>query len=562
MDLSRLSTEDLLALRQGNLSAVSTEGLMQLRQSATPRIQQTEQRSSPAVVPGTFQIGPMDTGIQMPVGLTNFLAGAGKAFADTGRGLGQFVPTVTQDGRIAPLVSRQSVDESRRLDKPLMDTGAGIAGNITGNLGLAAAVPVGSTVRGAALAGGALGAVQPVGENDFRTFNTILGAGLGAGTQGLMNAAGRAIRPVRPQLEPEPARLAALLQAERVPLSIGAQTGSKPVQTIEAVLEQLPMTAGRAAADKAATQSGFNRAVMARAGESVDNATPETMRTAFDRLGSEFQRLSSGRTVPLGDEFLDRLAAVDATQRAVRPMLDTAPIDRLVNGGLEFASQGSVSGQTAQTIRSELTKAARESANKGEARIADALRSVRNSVDEAIYNTLSPADRAAWDVAKRQYGNLKVIDAAMQRMGNATASGDIPPAALLQAVRTANKPQFSRGAGDLNDLARAGELFVRDQVPNSGTAQRAMMQSLLTGGGVGGTAGLMTGDPTIGLMAGAGSLGGPMLAQAFLRSPAGQRYLREGLIRSTATRQSLADILRRTAITGAISLPQVVNAGE
>jgi hypothetical protein len=517
---------------------------------------------NPANVEGSLRLPGMSSGIPMSVGMTNALAGAGKAFVDTARGIGQYIPTVSQEGRLGTLVSRDDVKESRRLDRPLMNTWSGTLGNAAANIGMAAAIPVGSSVTGAATAGAILGGVQP-STNTGETLANILGGGaLGGGSQGLINLVGRTVRPVRASLEAEPARLAALLQAEKVPLSIGARTGSKPVQTIEAVLEQLPMTAGRAAADKAATQSAFNRAVMARAGESVDNATPETMRSAFDRLGGEFQRLSADRVVPLGDEFLDRLAAVDTTQRAVRPMLDTAPIDRLVSGGLEFASQGSVTGQTAQTIRSELTKAARESANKGEARIADALRSVRNSVDEAIYNTLSPAERASWDVAKRQYGNLKVIDSAMQRMGNATASGDIPPAALLQAVRTANKPQFSRGAGDLNDLARAGELFVRDQVPNSGTAQRAMMQSLLTGGGVGGTAALMTGDPTLGLMAGAGSLGGPMLAQAFLRSPAGQKYLTQGLIRSTAARKSLADILRRTAVTGAISLPQVVNAGE
>jgi hypothetical protein len=209
-----------------------------------------------------------------------------------------------------------------------------------------------------------------------------------------------------------------------------------------------------------------------------------------------------------------------------------------------------------------LGKEAKSAAQSGKNRLAEALRNLRDGVDSEIYRSMPAADRAAWDTARQQYGTLKTIDKAMQRMGNTTASGDIPPAALLQAVKQANPQHFTRGTGELNDLARAGELFVRDQVPNSGTAQRTMMQNLITGGGVGGLGYMMTGYPTTALMAGAGSVGGPMLAQAFLRSPAGQKYLSQGLLQSTAGRKALADALRKTAVTSAISLPQVVNTGE
>jgi len=54
-------------------------------------------------------------------------AGVGKAIVDTGRGLGQMVG----------LVSRDDVAESRKRDAALMDTGAGIAGNIGGNVAMA-----------------------------------------------------------------------------------------------------------------------------------------------------------------------------------------------------------------------------------------------------------------------------------------------------------------------------------------------------------------------------------------------------------------------------------------
>lgn len=110
------------------------------------------------------------------------LAGVGKAFADTGRGLGQLVG----------LVDRSEVDEVKARDAALMDTGAGKVGNFGGNLAIALptmAIPGAATLRGAALIGGAQGAIQQVGTDDSRLSNTALGAAAGAGGV----AAGRAI---------------------------------------------------------------------------------------------------------------------------------------------------------------------------------------------------------------------------------------------------------------------------------------------------------------------------------------------------------------------------------
>ena len=76
----------------------------------------------------------------------NAAAGVGKAIYDTGRGLGQ----------LTGMVSNDDVKESRRLDKDLMDTGAGFAGNVAGNIGLALAP--GGVLKGAGMAANALSA--------------------------------------------------------------------------------------------------------------------------------------------------------------------------------------------------------------------------------------------------------------------------------------------------------------------------------------------------------------------------------------------------------------------
>jgi len=102
-----------------------------------------------------------------------FLAGVGKSFADIGRGAGQMMG----------LVSQKDIDEARRLDAPLMNTGAGMAGNIGGNVAMAlptAFIPGVNGVTGGALTGAALSALQPTSGEESRLQNMAIGAAGGA----------------------------------------------------------------------------------------------------------------------------------------------------------------------------------------------------------------------------------------------------------------------------------------------------------------------------------------------------------------------------------------------
>lgn len=102
------------------------------------------------------------------------LAGIGKAFVDTGRGVGQMMG----------LVSDEDIAEARRLDAPLMNTTAGKVGNFAGNVGVAAPamfVPGANTVAGAALVGGLQGLVQPTVGDESRLKNAAIGGAAGAG---------------------------------------------------------------------------------------------------------------------------------------------------------------------------------------------------------------------------------------------------------------------------------------------------------------------------------------------------------------------------------------------
>ena len=194
MDLSRFSDSDLVALKSGDISKLSNDGLVALR-SMTPA------RGQPSMAVAAYDpTEGMST-------LDKLLAGAGKAFYDTGRGAGQLLregieafgsPKGSAQGQPKTLAdrlglpTRADIDEANHLDSPLMNTGAGQSGNLVGNLALAlptVAIPGAATLKGAAAIGGVQGLLQPVGTEDSRLKNGAVGAG--AGAAGV--AAGRAL---------------------------------------------------------------------------------------------------------------------------------------------------------------------------------------------------------------------------------------------------------------------------------------------------------------------------------------------------------------------------------
>jgi hypothetical protein len=148
-------------------------------------------------------------------------AGAGKVFVDLARGAGQFVrdrlespmrdvamfeqakgagpsriDTRSKLADAAGLPNQADIDEARRLEAPLMDTKAGMAGNIIGSAALlapTALAPAAATPTGAGIIGGGFGALQPVGGGEDRAKNAAVGTAVAGATQVGANAIGGAL---------------------------------------------------------------------------------------------------------------------------------------------------------------------------------------------------------------------------------------------------------------------------------------------------------------------------------------------------------------------------------
>lgn len=101
--------------------------------------------------------------------------GAGKKFL---AGIGSGMNSVKQALTFAP---KSEVDETKKLDAPLLNTGMGTAGNIVGNIAAtapAAFIPGANTVLGAGAIGAGVGALTTPGDAQDRTTGATYG-GLG-----------------------------------------------------------------------------------------------------------------------------------------------------------------------------------------------------------------------------------------------------------------------------------------------------------------------------------------------------------------------------------------------
>lgn len=185
--------EELIALRR--LAELEAKAAGPAR-AAAPR----EAAPDPSDGGSTLNFAGYDTGIPLPQGVTRALAGAGKAFSDTGLGVQQLASYV---GLGDSTKVQREIDDAKARDKPLMDTGAGLAGNIGGNIaialapggalgaiGKAAKVPslvnaaraitTPKSLLGAAGVGAGFGAAQPVASDESRLQNMIVGGAGGA----------------------------------------------------------------------------------------------------------------------------------------------------------------------------------------------------------------------------------------------------------------------------------------------------------------------------------------------------------------------------------------------
>lgn len=267
------------------------------------------QRNAPARAPAmpTPQTDPTDgmTGFQ------KFAAGAGKAIYDTGRGIGNIVTDIAPGAAKYGFATRADTDAANRLDAPLMNTGAGMAGNVVGNVAVSAPlalVPGVNTIAGGAAAGALLGAAAPVGSNDSRGINAATGGVIGAAVPTALRTA-RALRAavVDPFTDTGRTRMAGAL------LSRSTADPAGVVAKLNAARGATP---------------GFNPTVGQAADDGGVAALERTMRAVDPQGFSGTDQAQRGALIDalrsVAQTPVERSAAVSARENAVKPLYDAA----------------------------------------------------------------------------------------------------------------------------------------------------------------------------------------------------------------------------------------------
>lgn len=438
-----------------------------------------------------------------------------------------------------------------------------IASNI-GTLAPAMLIPGVNTMAGSAAVGGLSGMLQPTEGDESRIANTLGGAAGGMVGQGVANTVGRMVRPVRATLSPQDAALAGKAQQMGIDLNAAQQTGSKPLRWIDSALDNLPMTAERQAERKLAQRQAWQSKVMAQAGENADNAGPDVMGAAKDRLGQLFSDLSARNTVTLDPQAQAAIRAVEVENAKAGPLAN-GKVSQVTEWLRSLSQpQGSpilgpngkplpvppspIEGKVYQDVRSILTKESADAFRSQNSRLGQSLKELRNALDDAATRSISSQDAQAWGAARSQYKALKAIEKATD-----PATGQVSPKKLINELTRKNPGGMIYGQGDqtMPDIARVGKQFIAENLPDSGTAQRSWYMNALQNPTttLGGLFGGLTGGPVgagIGLAAGAGT---PLAAQRALWSNAGKRYLNQGAVNVP---QELADMLRAASATGGI----------
>lgn len=425
--------------------------------------------------------------------LENFVAGMGGSMKGLYLGGKQMLGMADQ----------KEIDDHKAAMKGLGTTTSGTVGQFAGVAIPAAAtvaIPGANTLTGAALTGAGFGALEPTSKDESRLQNAAIGGVAGTAGQKIANAIGRINRPVQSTLTPEKQILAQRAEQMGIPLNVAQQTGSRPLQIIDSVLDNMPLTSDKQLAIKDAAKQKFNAAVGQTFGANDARLTPDAIKAARDRIGQQFTDLSARNTMKLDDQAVQQLS--DLTGNLSK--FDTPEVSKIasnyIDDLLSKTNNGEISGEAYRKFDSALGRKIRSTSN-GDLR--NALGQIQSTVRETMDRSISQADSEAWKQARRQYANLMDVAPIAAK----DVEGNVSPKLLWNKVNQKNTK--------LRDVAEVGKAFVND-IPDSGTAQRAFYQRLIE-------------NPLTALwQQGVGGLSMPL--QSALHSKAGQRYFTQGLL--------------------------------
>jgi hypothetical protein len=432
------------------------------------------------------------------------LVAAGRGTDKLAQGVRQAFNWATGDQAALDRMAGEEAEKDR-LYKPLADARPYATGIGEMAPGVAAAMLTGGTSMVGAAAANALPSLLSYGSAEDRVKRAAVDGAFGAAGAGAGKLLARGVKPAGVGSEPVSDTVLGAAKRLGYQPTAGQITQNPAMQNFENYLLRSPGSSGRMQKVVEGNQAALNRAGAKAMGESAESLGEDVFSGASKRIGDEFGRLSDVTRPKLGDEFVNALESI-GTQNAQRGPFASKSIDNLIDKSLDLAAKGDLDGVAYKQIRTELSNQAQAAFRAGDATTGQAYKSVVSALDKAAKESLSDADKAAWDTARKEWAAFKTLTKS-----NVAEGGNVSAARTAAALRSKG-PQLRTGQaqGELADIARIGEAFKGVSNPNSGQLSQQMMY----------------GNPLTGLPM---MLGNKAMAAAYM-SPAAQRYMANGLL--------------------------------
>lgn len=459
-------------------------------------------RSLPADAPAPASTSSAPA-LEVPGIGETMLIGAGRGVDQLVKGVQQLYYKATGDKTAESDLAQRVAEEDAiygklKQQRPVAAGVGEIAPSVA--LGLGGGVTLPAMMARGAFSSAVPGALR-YGSTDERAARAALGGAAGAVGAAAGWGLGRLIQPAGKAL-PVGASDDAMAAAGRIGYkpTPGQLTNSPSLQALENGWFRKTGSGPVMERVYGAQQKSLNQAAARAMGENADDLGAAVMARAQDRIGSEFQRLQGITNPKLDQDFLDSLVRLDSSN-AAKGAFASKKVERLVDKGLDLASQGQISGKAYKEIHTELANQGTRAYKAGDATTGQAFKELREALDDAAFKSLGGADQKAWGDARRQWDAFKTLSKS-----NVAENGSVSAARVAAELRRRG-PGFRTGrtTGDLADIGRIGEGFKSLPNPTSG--------QLLTGG-------------PLDFLA---SVGRGAAARAYT-SPLGQRYVTKGIL--------------------------------
>ena len=376
---------------------------------------------------------------------------------------------------------------SFREQEPVLAFGSEIAGSIpTAVFGGAKLAKAGvDAVKSAGLMGGAYGGLATDSDDPV---DRAIGTGTGA-------LAGGTIQKVAP-FATEGAKE---LIKRGVPVTVGDAVGGG-LKKVEEALTSVPFVGSGITGAKRRAKQAFDKAIFQEVLEPMNPLLLNTKNAlkgvegrdlyakTADIISSQYDKILPKLKMPkrsvLQDKFDDVILNEAETLTGNKQKLFLEKLDRIIYS--KFDGAGNISGQNYKKAISQLRAEVRKFKKSTEPENVD-IGSSFEAIESAMADVLkmtNPAQAMALNAIDKSFRRLLPVERAVI----ASEGGEFTADQILRQIRsqdgTLRKKAFARGEAEMQPLAEAGQNTIKQRLPTSGSAERAMVGSMALGGGL------------------------------------------------------------------------------